>query len=92
MRALIATGAKGAVASAGQQNHANGFIPAGAVQRVDKFVAGLARKSIHHLRAIDRDGRNSIARFEQNILLGRDAFPQPAMVRPPETLSTWPVT
>ena len=92
MRALIATSAKGAIARTSQHNHADRFVPTRAVQRMDQFFAGLAAKGIHHLRAIDGDGCNTILRFKQNILIGHDAFPQPAMVRPPETLSTWPVT
>ena len=92
MRALIAAGAKGAVARASQHNHADSFVPARAIERMDQFFAGLATKGVHHLRAIDGDCCHTILRFEKDILIGHDAFPQPAMVRPPETLSTWPVT
>jgi hypothetical protein len=88
----VAAGAEGAITRTRQHNHADGFVPASTVQRMDQFFAGLAAKGIHHLRAIDGDGGNPIARFEQNILIGHDAFSQPAMVKPPETLSTWPVT
>jgi hypothetical protein len=31
---------------------------------MDQFFAGLATKGIHHLRAIDGDGGNTITRFE----------------------------
>ena len=61
---MITTGAKGAIARACQHNHADGFVPAGAVQRMDQFFAGLAAKGIHHLRAIDGDARNTILRFK----------------------------
>ena len=61
---MIAVGAKGAIARASQHNHADGFVPARAIERMDQFFAGLTTEGIHHLRAIDGDGRNTIPRFK----------------------------
>jgi hypothetical protein len=92
---IVATGAKGPVTGAGQDDGTDFFVVAGLVQRLDDLVAGLAAKRVHLLRAVDRDPGNGVAHFVQDVfeflrvspielVVGRCAACQPAIVRPPE--------
>src|SRR5262249_18080216 len=69
MRALVGAGAEGAVAGAGQHDHRDALVPAGAAEGVDELLAGLRRKGVVLFRPVDGDARDAVADLEQHIPL-----------------------
>ena len=93
VRRLVAAGAEGPVAGAGQHDRADLLVVAGLVERLDQFVAGRAAEGVHLVGAIDDDPGDAVADLVDQVLelhgvLLDCRFDQPAIVRPPETLST----
>ncbi|MNT82681.1 hypothetical protein D3C72_2224450 [compost metagenome] len=69
MGALVTAGAKGLVAGTGEDDDADGLVPAGAVEGVDQLHAGLAAKGVVALRAVDGDGGDAIDFGVQNVFV-----------------------
>lgn len=96
VRGLIAAGAKGFLARAREHDHTDFPRIASPVDRMDELVAGASAKRVHLLGTVDRDPGRAVAHFVEDVFvihvgfLVLDRF-QPAIVRPLETLSTWPV-
>ncbi len=67
VRRLVAAGAEGLVAGAGQHDGADVAVVAGAVQRPDDLVAGLAAKGVHLLGPVDRDPGHAVAHFVEDV-------------------------
>ena len=67
VRRLVAAGAEGAVAGAGQHDGADVAVVAGPVQRLDQLVAGLAAKGVHLVRAVDGDPGHAVADFVEDV-------------------------
>ncbi|MNM96106.1 hypothetical protein D3C81_1085720 [compost metagenome] len=95
MGALVAAGAERLVAGPGQHDHADRLVPAGAVEGVDQFQAGLAAERVVALGAVDGDGGDAVVFAVEDIFVVHVFAPvflgQPAMVSPPDTLMTCPV-
>ncbi|MNJ60882.1 hypothetical protein D3C77_566440 [compost metagenome] len=69
MGALVAAGAEGLVSRAGEDDDADGLVPAGAVEGVDQLHAGLAAKGVVAFRAIDGDGGDAVFLFVQDVFV-----------------------
>ncbi|MOA17832.1 hypothetical protein D3C78_1381010 [compost metagenome] len=70
MGGLVAAGAKSLAAFARENDDAYGFVPAGAVERIDQFIAGLAAESVVLVRAIDGDAGHAVAGFIADVGIG----------------------
>ena len=69
VRALVGAGAERAVAGAGEHDHRHRLVPAGALQRVDQFLAGVGREGVVFLRPVDGDARDGVADLVENVLV-----------------------
>ncbi|MNC17688.1 hypothetical protein D3C75_655770 [compost metagenome] len=67
--ALVATGAERLVAGAGEDDDADGLVPAGAVEGVDQLQAGLAAEGVVAIRPVDGDGGDAIDFGVQNVFV-----------------------
>jgi hypothetical protein len=81
---LVATGAEGAVAGAGQHDGGDLLVPAGAHQRVQQFLDRLAAEGVHHLGAVDGNGGHRILFGVQDVCVVHGSHcrsrPQPIML------------
>lgn len=60
MGCLVAARAESFLASSREHDHANGTIPAGALERIDQLIDGLAAKHIVPVGPVDRDARDAL--------------------------------
>jgi len=89
---------KPVIARAGEHDAADVAVVARLVQRLDQLVAGGAAERVHLVRTVDRDPGDAVADLVEDVVevhvddLLVDRWDQPFIVRPPDTLSTCPVT
>ena len=57
---LVAAGAEGAVAGAGQHDDADVSVPAGLEEGLDQLLDGVRAEGVHHLGAVDGDGGDAL--------------------------------
>ena len=94
---LIATCTERSVSGTGQDDAPDLPVVTSFLKGIDQLVAGLAAKSVHLFGSVDGDPRNAVFHLVDNVgvvhsvsfHLGRR---YPAIVRPPETERTCPVT
>src|SRR6185437_5848467 len=72
---LIPAGAKRLGASPGEEDHAHRRILAHGDERLNQFSGGLWTKGITHLGPVDRDPRDPLAHFVENIRVAPLALP-----------------
>ena len=105
VRGLITPGAEGPVTSACQDDAADFRVIACLLEGADQLVTGLAAKGVHLFGPVDGDPGDAVFDLEEDVgevhfrsfrrnkfVLVSVSVDQPAIVSPPETESTWPVT
>ena len=65
---LVAAGAEGLVAGAGQHDDADVAVGPRGAERGHHLVDGLGAEGVAHLRPVDRDPRDAVARVVENVL------------------------
>src|SRR5689334_4376381 len=88
---LVAAGAASLGSGAGQHDRRDRLVPSGLVEGVDQLLAGLAAKRIILVRPVDGDPGRGASDVIGDVAVLHLALPYPFIVRPPETLITWPV-
>jgi len=72
---LVAAGAEGAIAGAGENDGPDIFVVAGLIQSLDQFIAGRAAKRVHLLGAVDRDPGHAITNLVDQVFKLHKPFP-----------------
>jgi hypothetical protein len=73
-RRIVAAGAEGAVAGAGQHDDADIGVIIGVAHRLEHLLDRLGAERIQHFRPVDRDRRNPVALVIEDVLIGHDAL------------------
>ena len=67
---LVAAGAEGAVAGAGQHDDADLLVPAGLQERLDQLLDRVRAEGVHHLRPVDGDGGDALLLLVEEVGVG----------------------